>query len=53
MSWAPSLVVMPRIVCRVVSGFDEVMATFCPTRALVSVDLPALGRPTRQANPAR
>src|SRR6478735_366608 len=29
------------------------MATFWPTRALVSVDLPALGRPTRQANPAR
>ena len=43
----------PRIVCRVVCGFELVMATFCPTSALVSVDLPALGRPTRQANPAR
>ena len=33
--------------------FDEVMATFCPTRALVSVDLPTLGRPTNETNPAR
>ena len=31
----------------------EVMAIFVPTSALVSVDLPALGRPTKQANPAR
>ena len=29
------------------------MATFSPTSALVSVDLPALGRPTRHANPDR
>ncbi len=46
------VVTIPRIVCRVVCGFEEVMATFCPTRALVSVDFPALGRPTRQAKPA-
>src|SRR6476469_2207971 len=44
---------MPWIVCRVVWGLELVIATFCPTRALVSVDLPAFGRPTRQANPAR
>ena len=36
-----------------VGGLLEVMATLCPTSALVSVDLPALGRPTRQAKPAR
>jgi hypothetical protein len=35
----------------VVWGCGEVIATFEPTRALVSVDLPALGRPTKQANP--
>src|SRR3954453_21056019 len=52
-SWAPGLVAMPRMVCRVVCGLDDVMATFWPTRALVRVDLPAFGRPTRQANPAR
>ena len=52
-SCAVGVVAMPRIVCRVVCGFELVIATFCPTRALVSVDLPALGRPTRQANPAR
>ena len=53
-SAAPSgVVTTPRIVCRVVCGFELVIATFWPTRALVSVDLPALGRPTRQANPAR
>jgi hypothetical protein len=44
---------MPRIVCRVVWGRLEVIATFSPTSALVSVDLPVLGRPTRQANPDR
>lgn len=44
---------MPRIACRVVCGLLEVIATFEPTRAFVSVDLPALGRPTKQANPER
>src|SRR5690606_14200158 len=44
---------MPRMVCRVVCGLLEVIATFPPTSALVSVDLPAFGRPTRQANPLR
>ena len=41
------------MVWRVVCGLAEVMATFWPTRALVRVDLPALGRPTSTANPAR
>ena len=44
---------MPRTVCRVVCGRLEVIATFWPTRAFVRVDLPALGRPTKQAKPAR
>jgi len=37
----------------VVCGFDEVIATFSPTSALVRVDLPTLGRPTKETNPAR
>ena len=37
---------MPRTTVRVVCGFEEVMTTLVPTRALVSVDLPALGNPT-------
>jgi hypothetical protein len=44
---------MPRMVCRVVCGRLEVIATFCPTSALVNVDLPTLGLPTKHANPAR
>src|SRR3954451_2323056 len=44
---------IPRTACRVVCGFDDVMTIFFPTSALVSVDLPALGRPTKQAKPAR
>jgi ribosomal protein S27AE len=44
---------MPRIVWRVVWGRSEVIATFAPTRAFVSVDLPVLGRPTKQAKPER
>ncbi len=39
--------------CRVVCGLLLVIATLLPTSALVSVDLPALGRPTRLANPQR
>jgi hypothetical protein len=44
---------MPRMMCRVVCGLVDVMAIFCPTMALVSVDLPAFGRPTKHAKPAR
>jgi hypothetical protein len=42
---------MPRITRRVVCGRSLVIATLAPTSALVSVDLPTLGRPARQANP--
>ena len=38
---------------RVVCGLSEAMAILEPTSALVSVDLPAFGRPTKQANPER
>src|ERR1700758_4168309 len=38
---------------RVVCGFGEIMASFSPTSALSSVDLPALGRPRMQAKPER
>src|SRR6478735_4671341 len=44
---------MPRTACLVVCGRDDAMAIFVPTRALVSVDLPALGLPTKQAKPDR
>ena len=44
---------MPRITRRVVCGRSLVIATLAPTSALVSVDLPTLGRPARQANPER
>ena len=43
----------PRIACRVVCGLDEAMAILLPTSALINVDLPALGRPTKQAKPER
>src|SRR6478736_6438322 len=52
-SCASSRCTMPRMVCRVVCGLAEVIATFFPTNALVRVDLPALGLPTRTENPAR
>src|SRR5699024_3556343 len=44
---------IPRIACRVVCGLLDVIATLVPTSALVSVDLPALGRPTKHAKPDR
>src|SRR5215216_7681047 len=52
-SWASGRCTMPRTAWRVVCGFDEAMTIFWPTNALVSVDLPAFGRPTRQAKPDR
>src|ERR1700759_5327612 len=51
MIWKSSRCTMPRIVCRVVCGRLDVIATFEPTSALVSVDLPVLGRPTKQTKP--
>jgi hypothetical protein len=44
---------MPRMVCRVVCGRFEVIATLVPTSALVSVDLPVFGLPTKHTNPER
>src|SRR4051794_19125878 len=44
---------MPRTAVRVVCGFEEVIATLLPTSAFVSVDLPAFGRPTKEAKPLR
>ena len=44
---------MPRIACRVVCGLADAIAILLPTRALVNVDLPAFGRPTKQAKPER
>ena len=52
-SWASGRCTMPRTACRVVCGFEEAITIFWPTSALVSVDLPALGRPTKQAKPER
>src|SRR3954469_24146655 len=51
-SWASGRCTMPRTACRVVCGFDDVITIFWPTSAFVSVDLPAFGRPTKQAKPA-
>ncbi len=45
MSWPVGWCTMPRMARRVVCGLDDVIATFSPTSALVSVDLPTLGRP--------
>src|SRR5690348_15880107 len=44
---------MPRTACLVVCGLSLVMSILLPTSALVSVDLPALGRPTKQQKPER
>ena len=52
-SWASGRCTMPRTTVRVVCGRDEVIATLVPTSALVRVDLPALGRPTKDAKPLR
>ena len=44
---------MPVMRCRVVCALLDVMLIFCPTRALSSVDLPTLGRPTMATRPHR
>src|SRR5690606_11046287 len=41
------------MVWRVVCGRELVIAIFAPTSALVSVDLPVFGRPTKQTKPDR
>ena len=47
MIWKSSRCTIPRIVCPVVCGRIEVIATFVPTRAFVNVDLPVFGLPTK------
>lgn len=42
---------MPLMALRVVCGLEEVMAIFSPTKALVKVDLPTFGLPTKLAKP--
>ena len=46
-------VATPRIARRVVCGRSETIATFSPTIALTSVDLPTLGRPASATKPLR
>ena len=41
----------PRTCVRVVCGRDDTIETFVPTSWFTSVDLPTLGRPTRETNP--
>src|SRR5256885_17255433 len=50
---ASSVVAMPWMRKRVVCGFFDVMLTFSPTSAFISVDLPTLGRPTIATWPHR
>src|SRR5215217_7812288 len=50
-SWALSVVTTPRTWLRVVCALCVTMETLVPTRALSSVDLPALGAPTRAMKP--
>src|SRR5450755_514892 len=53
MSCALPSIVMPRMSARVVCTLCETMVTFEPTRALSSVDLPALGAPISATKPQR
>jgi len=50
---SPGRVATPRIARRVVCGLSETIATFWPTIALTSVDLPTLGRPASAMKPDR
>ena len=50
---SPGRVATPRIARRVVCGLSETIATFWPTSALTSVDLPTLGRPASATKPER
>ena len=46
-------VCMPVMRWRVVCALRDVILTFCPTSAFISVDLPTLGLPTMATNPQR
>ena len=50
---AATSVAIPRTARRVVCGRSEMIATFWPTIALTSVDLPTLGRPASPTKPER
>src|SRR5262245_7127089 len=52
-SWLWPSTAMPRSVARVVCTLRLTMATFAPTSALTSVDLPALGAPITAMKPHR
>src|SRR4051794_2108164 len=51
--WASGVVVTPWIEVRVVCGLSATMATFWPTSAFRSADLPAFGLPMRDTKPER
>ena len=46
-NWLSPRFKMAQMRLRVVWGLEDTMATFSPTRVLVRVDLPTLGRPHR------
>ena len=48
-----SVVTIPRIALRVVSGRDDAMAICVPIRAFISVDFPTFGLPTTATKPER
>ncbi len=52
-SCASPRIATPRIARRVVCGLSETIATFSPTIALTSVDLPTFGRPASATKPER
>ncbi len=52
-TWAGPWIAMPRTGARVVCTLRDTIDTFEPTRALISVDLPALGMPISAAKPQR
>ena len=53
MIWAVGVVRTPSSAVRVVCGLELTIASFSPTKAFKSVDLPALGSPMMDAVPAR
>src|SRR5690554_4130521 len=52
-AWQVPAVLMPIMLCLVVCGLREVIASFCPRIWFIRVDLPTLGRPTTATKPAR
>ena len=53
MNCVSSVETIPEMRVRVVWGLRVTAASFWPTRAFRSVDLPTFGRPSRPTNPAR